>query len=341
MTTMTGEGDSTGEPDESGAPQTPAPPATVDPRAMSVIQTGATQFTQGLVQGLGTVQSMDQIITSYSSSSSGSYYSSSSSGSYSTTFSTSLDKMDVDSGTENEKDKESADEEAEPKFKCAVCQDDFEITEIIFSCFGCTDGKVCGGCTGQVIRSWKAQALQDTGRTIDTNLQIFFVYSAHVLGCPICRRPFSPGLYDSTLRWYKSPSFPPPAPGRYTTVSDDYSTADLDVNAIRNGFGQARYFTDYATYLTGKPQLTGDCPQCGDGNGRYVTIPARNAATRGRQPWGNGAPWCLTCPSAQPFGADDDLLFCSRCHQSVLHPRHATGTGSVQTGTFYTETFSQ
>jgi len=311
MSHMMEEDDPTGQSGESS--QTPLPSTAVNQQTMEIIQTSATNFTEAIVQNPGAQQNIGQIITSYAPM--------------------------TGSFTPEIMVPEKMEEEKELTIMCVVCQEEYAPAKISFSCTKCVEGKLCDVCMPQYFSTWKAKALQDCGLTIDTGQQVYFVYSKHLLFCPFCKAPITPVTYDPALAWYKQPSFPPPDPGRYAVISGDNSTANLDGHSFKNGFGRTRYFNDYPAYLLAQPQLPGDCPHCGEGNGLYVKIKAKDAATLNRDPWRGGPPSCLICPSARNFGQDEDLFYCIGCQQSILHPKHFSTTGQVEKGTFYTVVF--
>lgn len=310
---------------ETSQPPTQPTSANVNPVAMEIIQTNASNFTEATVQNPEAQQNMGQIITNYVPMTSTPLFGSSpNSNTISlTTETTVVEKM----------------EEVEPQIRCVICFEDYAATAIAFNCTTCKDGKVCTTCMAKHVSTWKIKALQDCGPTIDTGQQTYFVYSNHILSCPACKTDITPGIFDPSLAWYKKPSFPPSKPGKYAVISSDNSSANLDCHSFKNGYGQTRYFNDYPAYILALPKLPGDCPHCGDGAGNYVRIKAKNAATVDRDPWRGGAPSCLICPAARNFGPEDDLFYCAGCHQSILHPSHFNTTGQVEKGTFYTVVF--
>lgn len=312
MSNMMEEDDPTGQSGESS--QTPLPPTGVNQQAMEIIQTSATNFTQAIVQNPGAQQNIGQIITNYGPP----------------TGSLSLTPENVAP--------EKMEEEKAPGITCVICQDDYAATDIAFSCDTCNPGKVCKTCMSKYYATWKSQALNDSGLTVDTGQQVYFVYSKHILYCPSCKAAIKPVAFDPALAWYQGPSFPPPNPGCYAVISNDNSSA-VEGNAFKNGYDRARFFSDYPAYLLSMTRLPGDCPKCGDGKGEYVKIKAKDAATFNRDPWRGGPPSCLICPSAPAFGPEEELFYCAKCHTSILHTRHFNTTGQVEKGTFYTVVF--
>jgi hypothetical protein len=225
------------------------------------------------------------------------------------------------------------------KSKCTICLSLFDPDQIAFRCAQCTDGLICRKDTAGWFSAWRARAIIDCGVTADTGQRFCFLYFNRPLTCTVCRSSVDPGAADTSLRWYSTIAAVPTAQGQYLMIQNA-SQATAAFDQFVNGYQERIGFADYSAFLGQQQAIPGECPFCTYRNGSYVKIKAAYAQTLGKQPWGNGPPTCLVCPSGPPIGRNDDLLFCQTCKGSVLHAAHHTAHGwDMIAPTFYTETF--